>query len=103
MEELVPHIKVIDPWREDTLPDGYVIRFGNASFGWLVDPKHLKEVWNIAIRKSAGGTTHPGDVALLYNKKTVRSLWNANKRLLDKEIEYPCIYTKHTNHGLDRN
>jgi len=64
----------------------YVIMFGNLEHGWVCTKDELKEFWGKAIRSSQN--RHFGDVTLLYNGKLIRSINNANVKILDKEVRY---------------
>ena len=81
-------------WKGENIPSGFVIRAGNKECGLSVTKEELKSEWSKWMRASKDGKSF-GDVSILYDGNLIRSIINANERLLDKEIEYPCIYKKY--------
>ena len=73
-------------YRIDKTKLEYTILFGNLEHGWSCTKDELPEYWGKAIRSSQN--KHFGDVCLQYKGKLIRSINNANIRILDKETRY---------------
>ncbi len=72
---------------------GMVAMFGNQTYGETPNPKQsINLFWLKQIRRSQSMS---GDVTLYHNGVPIRTVRNACKRLLDKQVKYPCIYVKH--------
>lgn len=73
--------------------NGLVAMFGNQRYGEIPNPNQsIKLFWLKQIKRSQ---TMSGDVTLFNNGVAIRTVRNANERLLDKQVKYPCTYIKH--------
>lgn len=73
--------------------EGYIIRFGNTEMGYQYTKEEFTPfIWKFHVNQSKG--QHPGDIDLLYNGNVIRAVWNAEHKLTDKDIQYPCKYKK---------
>ena len=70
----------------------YIILFGNSEFGWAVVKDELKKYWGIAIRN--GQHQRVGDITLIFNGNWIRAGHNLEKKITNKNTQYPCFYRK---------
>lgn len=73
---------------------GYRALFGNMFEAMEFDNEEPLKIWwlrMVTMSRSKGF----GDVDLFYNGKLIRSVWNAERRILDKECQYPVKYLKY--------
>lgn len=80
-------------YRTDLSQYEYCVRFGNQISGYACTKELLIPLWSASIRISKG--TFPGDVELFYKGKLIRSLLNAENKMLDKGRQYPYKLTKY--------
>ena len=74
--------------------NNYLIRYGNSYGGYLIpltEKAELIKLWKQAVKRSIGS----GDIALICCDKVIRSVWNFNRKITDKYIQYPCRYKKY--------
>jgi hypothetical protein len=70
----------------DSLPDKYVVRYGNSYIGWRIKTKkELIANWKRLVQRSFYSA---GDISLLYNGQTIRVVWNAHVPILQK-VQFP--------------
>ena len=83
----------------DSLPDKYVVRFGNSYIGWYIKTKNeLIANWKRLVQRSMYSA---GDISLFYNGQCIRSVLNANVRILQR-VEFPYHVSKYPYKGLKK-
>ncbi len=89
---------ISDTYNEDLSKYEYAVRFGNAYWGWGCNKDQLKKLWAHCIRLSR--SQYPGDVSLFYKGQLIRSMWNGEIKILNKEHRYPYTVNKYDEAGV---
>lgn len=91
-EEFRSMTKIQNTYEEDLSKYEYVVRFGNAYFGYACSKDMLRKVWHDCIIHSM--QQYPGDISLHYKGKIIRAMNNAEVKILTKDVRYPYYVRK---------